>query len=172
MSAFAGHVGLAYITKLKTPAPGFAVAVPRLGGGYARRNYFVGDGSEQDALEAATNWRDTKHMALHGVPVPVRAFHATQANSASGIIGVRLKTKVVKKKLASGETRLYEVPVVIAEVWHEPGRNRRKPQKSQSKVFSVKKHGLDVALELATKWRLEQCAHLAQTLPSAERTDL
>lgn len=170
--AFAGQLGLAYITPLKTPAPGFAVAVPKPGGGYARHNCFIGDGLAQDALEAATKWRDAKHLALHGLRVPVRAFHKNQANSTSGIIGVRQKTKVVKKKLARGETRMYEVPVVIAEVWLEPGRDCRRPHRPRSKVFSVKKHGLEVALELATQWRLEQCAHLAQTLPSAERTDL
>jgi len=169
--AFAGQLGLAYITPLKTPAPGYAVAVPKPGGGYARHNCFIGDGSAQGALEAATKWRDEKHLALHGLSVPVRAFHKKQANSTSGIIGVRQKTKVVKKKLASGETRLYEVPVVIAQVWLEPGLDRRRPHKSQSKVFSVKKHGLEVALELATQWRLEQCARLAQTPPRAERID-
>jgi hypothetical protein len=110
----------------------------------------------QDAVEAATKWRDTKHLALHGTPVPVRAFHETQANSTSGIVGVREKIKVVKKRLASGETRLYEVPVVIAELWLEPGRDGRQPHKSQSKVFSISKHGRSVALALATAWRVEQ----------------
>ena len=49
-SAFAGKLGLAYITPLKTPAPGFAVAVPKPGGGYTRRNCFVGNGTVQDAV--------------------------------------------------------------------------------------------------------------------------
>jgi predicted heme/steroid binding protein len=155
-SAFAGKLGLAYITSLKTPAPGFAVAVPKPGGGYARRNCLVCNGTVQDAVEAATKWHDTKHLALHGTPVPVRAFHETQANSTSGIVGVREKIKVVKKRLASGETRLYEVPVVIAELWLEPGRDGRQPHKSQSKVFSISKHGRSVALALATAWRVEQ----------------
>jgi hypothetical protein len=161
-SAFAGKLGLAYITPLKTPAPGFAVAVPNPGGGYARRNCFVSSGTQEAALAKATRWRDAKHLALHGTPVSVRAFHETQANSTTGIVGVREKTKVVKKKLASGETRSYEVPVVIAELWLEPGRDGRRPHKSRSKVFSIAKHGRSVALALATAWRVEQIAILKQ----------
>jgi hypothetical protein len=152
-SAFSGKLGLDYITPLKTPAPGFAVAVPKPVGGYARRNCFVGNGTVQDAVEAATNRRDAKHLALHGTPVPVRASQKTQANSTSGIVGVREKIKLAKKRLASGETRLYEVPVVIAELWLEPGRDGRRPHKSRSKVLSVSKYGRCMALALATAWR-------------------
>jgi hypothetical protein len=107
----------------------------------------------QDAVEAATKWRDAKHLALHGTPVPVRAFQKTQAYSTSGIVGVREKIKLAKKRLASGETRLYEVPVVIAELWLEPGRDGRRPHKSRSKVLSVSKYGRCMALALATAWR-------------------
>jgi hypothetical protein len=53
-SAFSGKLGLTYITSLKSPAPGFAVAVPKPGVGYARRNYFVRSGTEQAAIEMAT----------------------------------------------------------------------------------------------------------------------
>jgi hypothetical protein len=169
-SAFSGKLGLAYITPLKTPAPGFAVAIPKPGGGYARRNCFVGSGTVQDAIEAATKWRDAQYLALHGTPVPARAFHETQANSTSGIVGVREKIKVVKKKLASGETRLYEVPVVIAELWLEAGRDGRRPHKSRSKVFSIAKHGRSAALALATAWRAEQAAMLKQGPPSPIET--
>lgn len=160
---FSGRTGLAYISPIQTPrGKGFAVAVPKPGGGYVRRNFFTAPNQGlSDTLDSAIAWRDSKHVALHGVAVPVRVFHSSQVNSSTGIVGVRRADKIVKKRLASGETRLYEVPVVIAEVWLEPGRDGRRPRSSRSKVFSVRKHGLETALNLAKQWRLEQTAALA-----------
>jgi hypothetical protein len=161
-SVFSGQLGLAYITTLTKPSAGFAVAVPKPGGGFARRNFLNAASSFDSLLQAALAWRDEKHRELHGHDVPVRAFHHRQANSITGVSGVRQCVKQVKKTMVSGEIRSYKVQVVIAEVWLEPGANRRRPSGSRSKVFSINKHGLETALLLATQWRSEQCRLLSE----------
>lgn len=68
---------------------------------------------------------------------------------------MREAIKMVKKRRPSGQTQIYAVPVVIAEITVEPSEGIRKA-KTRSRVPSIAKHGRDRAIEIATEWRREQ----------------
>jgi hypothetical protein len=99
-------------------------------------------------LKKAIEWRDKEYYRLYGKPVPMRVFHDRQKDTVTGIPGVRYTIKKVKNK--SG--KIYEIPVIIAEVHTVPGKNYARPKGSRSKIFSLNKYEWDEAIALASGW--------------------
>lgn len=140
-----------YITTLS--GGGLLVAIPT-NGKRALTKTFRPIGSELEAqiLERATKWRDRAWMRLYGEVVPARSFHTNaRESSATGIPGVRVITKRVKKG-----KKAYIVPCVIAEVATIAGENYKRPTGWISRLYSLNKYELEEAVALARAWREEQ----------------
>ena len=152
---YSGAVGEPYITRLHAPVCGYRVAVPRPKGGYALKNFMVVK-TLREALARAIAWRDATHLRLHGLPCPERVFHRKQANSNTHVPGVREVVKVVKNRTIAGGVNIVLVPVILAEIWLQPGKDGKRPRKSRSKLYSIKKHGRRRALAMAKAWRKQQ----------------
>jgi hypothetical protein len=138
-SAFAGATEEPYITAIDSPYPGYVVTIPRPGieSASLRRRFFGSKLEQQEYLQLARRWRDRMYQLLHGRPVPVRAFHRRQANSSTGVAGVR---RVVRKVRSRHDPRVvYEVAVFLAEVWLQPGADGQPPSGSRSRQFSDSK---------------------------------
>jgi sulfur relay (sulfurtransferase) DsrC/TusE family protein len=155
---FAGKTAQAYITTLKPPIPGYLVRIPVPGDEdkFLQKAFRKVDGDMAQLLAAAIAWRDAMCQQHWGITAPHRVFHKKQANSSTGIPGVRKFVKTVKKQRTDGTVAEYKIPCVIAEVWLEPGKNGRRATKSRSKVFSLNKFSEEDAFLLAVTWREEQ----------------
>ena len=152
---YSGSVGEPYITRKYTPRRGYRVAVPRPEGGFARKDFYA-ETTLREALTRAVAWRDATHLRLHGLPCPERVFHRKQTNSSTRIPGVREVVKVVKTRTTAGGVSSVLVPVILAEIWLQPGKDGERPRKSRSKLYSIKKHGRRRALAMAKAWRKQQ----------------
>jgi len=164
-AAFAGATAEPYITEISSPYPGFVVSIPKPGAStkVLRRRFFGQRLPLIGYLEEARRWRDRVYEVLHGQPVPVRAFHGRQANSSTGVPGVRFVVRRVRSR--QDPRRVYEVPVYLAEVWSVPGMDGDRPRGSRSRQFSVIKWGPEEALRRACEWRANAMAALARGLP-------
>lgn len=163
-AVFAGKTSEAYITTLQLPILGYMVQVPHPtdGGKFFRKAFRKVNGDLEALLKAAVIWRDAIYQQHYGQSIPHRVFHKKQANSVTGIPGVRKTVKTVKKKRVDGTIAEYKVPCLIAEIWVEPGKDGKKAQKSRSKIYSLNKYKEEVALLLAAHWRQEQEMLLTQ----------
>jgi hypothetical protein len=170
-TAFAGATEEPYITAIALPYAGYVVAIPRPEAGRPplRRRFFGGKLSLQEYLEQAKRWRDRMYQELHGKPVPARAFHRQQANSTTGVPGVRRQVRRIRSR--HDPTVVYEVAVYLAEVWLKPGKDGQPPSESRSRQFSISKWGEEDAFRLACEWRAQAVAALSQGL-SVESTSL
>jgi hypothetical protein len=115
---------------------------------------FRGDAGQRDALLAkAVAWRDRAHRRLFGQPVPARSFHGrAREASATGVPGVRLVNKIVRKRTSAG-IKQYEVPCVLAEIHSIQGSDYVRPRGSRSRAWSLNKYEFDEAVALAVAWR-------------------
>lgn len=155
-SSFAGKTNEAYITMLQDP-PGYLVRIPKPDKGFTHKTLRLTDSTDIETLRIeAIKWRDATYYDLYGTRVPIRTFHKQQKNNSTNAIGVRKTIKIVKKKLKSGGIAEYKIPCFIAEVWLEPGKDGKKPSKSRSKIFSIKKYTEPRASQLAEEWRKNQ----------------
>ena len=60
----------------------------------------------------------------------VEPFHVRQANSQTGVPGVRRTARRIRRR--HDKNTFYEVTVYIAEVWLEPGRDGKRPRKPEA----------------------------------------
>jgi hypothetical protein len=158
---FGGALREPYITPLTTPRPGYRVAIPKPGGGFAYR--ILTRATTAAPLRAARQWRDETYSQLYQSPIPTRLFHKRQSNSATGVVGVRRVIKRVKKRRADGAIGISQVAGILAVVWLMPGKNYARPTRSRSKFFSIAKWGAREALRLAALWRRHEVARLGAT---------
>jgi hypothetical protein len=169
-TAFAGATEEPYITLINGPYTGYVVSIPwpEPGRPPLRRRFFGCKLSLQEYLDQAKRWRDRMYQVLHGKPVPVRAFHRQQANSTTGVPGVRRQVRRIRSR--HDPTVVYEVAVYLAEVWLKPGKDGQPPSESRSRQFSIAKWGEDEAFRLACEWRQRAMSALVrgQTLDKAE----
>jgi hypothetical protein len=93
-----------YITSLPE---GLLVAIPASGRQrLITKTFTAGNEPAETLMARAFQWRDRAWKRLFGTKVPARSFHqSARETSTTGIPGVRLTTKVVRK----GQKR-YEVP--------------------------------------------------------------
>jgi hypothetical protein len=169
-TAFAGVTQEPYITAISRPYTGYVVSIPRPEPGRPplRRRFFGCKLSLQEYLDQAKRWRDRMYQVLHGKPVPMRAFHRQQANSTTGVPGVRRQVRRIRSR--HDPTVVYEVAVYLAQVWMKPGKDGQPPSESRSRQFSIAKWGEDEAFRLACEWRQRAMSALVrgQTLDKAE----
>ena len=153
VAPYVGETGEPYITAWKTPVAGYAVRIPNpaADGEVVQRNFKGASRTLAEHLVAARTWRDETYLKLYGVSLPQRVFHRQQANSQTGVAGVRL----VIKKTRSRHNRdiVYEVPTYVAEVWLQPGQANEKPRRSRGRLFSIKKYCETEAFALAFAFR-------------------
>ena len=161
---FAGATAEPYITELSSPYPGYVVSIPKPGtpSKAIRRRFFGRRLPLSEYLEKARGWRDRMYEIMHGQPVPVRAFHQRQANSLTGVPGVRFVVRRVRSR--QDPSRVYEVPVYLAEVWLVSGIDGNRPRGSRSRQFSIAKWGAEEALRRACEWRTSAIAALVRGL--------
>jgi hypothetical protein len=132
-------------TTITTIDDGWLVSIPHPDGRYIHKTFRP----QTDAsLNDATNWRDSAYSRIYNKPVPKRVFHEKKKETATGIPGIRYTIKKVKKK--SG--KVYDIPVIIAELHKIPGKDYVRPKGSKSKVLSLNKYDWDEAIALATAW--------------------
>lgn len=102
-----------------------------------------------EMLMRAIRWRDRAYRRLFKKPVPERAFHTAEKDTATGIPGVRYQLKKMKSKRG----RRYTLPIIVAEIHTIPGKDYVRPKGGKSRVFSLNKYDWDEAIDLAAAWR-------------------
>lgn len=143
-----------YITTIND---GLLVAIPAQGRFVTKTFRTVGFTSAATLMSAAVAWRDATWKELFGEEVPARSFHSNaRAGSHTGVPGVRLLVKKVRKN-----SRVYDVPCVLAEIHLIPGLNYARARSSRTRLFSLNKYDFDEAVALATAWRNDMVSKLA-----------
>lgn len=154
VAPYVGGTGEPYITTLPPPRPGYLVRIPTEdGSGRFQHRTFRGQPEDMEQnFASAVAWRNFTYLALYGQPAPDRRFHAHQANSTTQVVGVRLIVKKVRSRHGTGA--VYEIPVYLAEVWLQPGRDGNRPRRSRSCQYAIAKYGAEEAFRKATAWRM------------------
>lgn len=161
---YVGKTGQAYITTLSPPLPGYLVRIPDVArsGKYRQKAFRSKTIEPHDLLKAAIKWRDEILLVQTGTPtIPYRVFHERQANSRTGIPGIRKIRKKVLKKKTDGTATTYFIDCIIAEIWLIPGKAGKRPTQSRSRVFSLNKYTEQEALLMAIQWREDQICRLS-----------
>lgn len=165
MSLLLGTAEQRYITPVHRPYPGYLVQLPAPGAtNKIVKKIFAGNQKPLDHyLGLAVAWRDVTYASLHGTPLPERQFHGNSRPGKELIPGVRRLIKKVRKTTKAGDVRVTLVPCIIAEIHTVVGHDYKRPRKSKSRIFSIKKYGEAEAILLASICRkqMEQALELS-----------